>query len=324
MAEWLVEEGIGEERGVRLAGSQIVAARLHWPGALVPGQVETATLVARTADSARGTARFASGEETLVDHLPAEASEGAPIKLEVTRAALAERGRLKLAQARPTGLSERTAPALAEMLENEGHTVRVVRHFPECGWDELWAEASQGETAFAGGALALFDTPAMTLIDVDGPDNPKRLANAAVEAVASAIRRFDLGGSIGVDFPTVHAKADRKFVDALLAAALADWPHERTAMNGFGFVQIVSRRERASILNLLTTSRVGAAARMVLRRAELLEGAGTILLTVHPAVKAKLKPEWLTELARRTGRGVAVETDPGIALGAGHAQMVAR
>jgi hypothetical protein len=45
-------------------------------------------------------------------------------------------------------------------------------------------------------------------------------------------------------------------------------------------------------------------------------------LRVHPALKAKLKPEWLTELARRTGREVRVETDPGLALEAPSAQIV--
>ena len=60
----------------------------------------------------------------------------------------------------------------------------------------------------------------------------------------------------------------------------------------------------------------------MLRRAEALEGPGVTLLTVHPAIKAKLTPEWLGELQRRTGRPVRIETEPGLALEAPHAQMV--
>jgi hypothetical protein len=53
-------------------------------------------------------------------------------------------------------------------------------------------------------------------------------------------------------------------------------------------------------------------------------GPGAILLTARPAVIAVIPPEWLTELARRTGREVRTEADPALALGPGHAQIVPR
>ena len=324
MAEWLVEEGIGEHRAIRLDGDRIVAARVDWPGELAVGMVAEAVLFSRAAGGRRGTARFAGGEEALVDKLPASASEGAPIRLEVTRPAIGERGRRKLARAKPTDASPRRAPPLAERLRTEGHEVRVVREFPAGDGAELAAEAFAGEVAFPGGSLSFSPTPAMLLIDVDGTLDPRALALAAVAPLAEALLRFDVGGSVGIDFPTLADKADRRTVDEALAVALAGWPHERTAMNGFGFVQLVARLERPSLLHRAAFQRAGMATRGLLRRAELLEGAGALLLSGHPALEAQLKPEWLAELARRTGREVRWEAQPSLAIEAPQAQLVPR
>lgn len=317
---WLVEQGVGEERALLYQSDRAVAARLRWPGALEAGLIDDAILVERIAGTARGRARFASGEHALVDRLPTSASEGATLRLEVTRAALRERGRGKLAQARPSEAGRRAAATLAEALPD----AKVVRRFPDTAWDELWDEAWDGTIAFAGGSLTFSPTPAMTLVDVDGTLPPRALALAATGPLAGTLRRFGLGGSIGIDFPTLQAREDRKAVDAALGEALAGWDHERTAMNGFGFVQLVARAAGPSLLHRLAFDRAGAAARRLLRAAEGLEGPGAILLTARPAVIAAIPPEWLTELARRTGREVRTEADPALALGPGHAQIVPR
>ncbi len=321
--DWLVEEGIGEHRAIQLRGGEIVAARLDWLVGLAAGQIEDVVLISRRSGSKRGTVRFASGQEALIDGLPSSASEGARLRAVVTRAAIAEAGRFKLAQARPTNGGTRPAPPLADRLREQGHTVRVVRRFPvESGWDDLFAEAWSGEIAFAGGSLTVSPTPAMTLIDVDGSLAPAALALAAVPQIAAALPRFDLGGSIGIDFPTLSTKEDRRAVDQALAAALAGWPHERTATNGFGFVQLVTRLERPSLLHRLARDRPGAAARRLLRGAERVDTPGTLLLTVHPRVRAAIEPEWEVELARRTGRELRWQEDPTLALSGGFAQSV--
>ncbi len=323
--EWLVEEGIGEHRAILIDSGAIVAARVNWPGPLAPGLIADAVLAARAAGGKRGTLRFTSGEEALVDQLPRETSEGAKLRVQVTRAAIAETGRLKRAQTRPTDQPPRPAPTLAESLQSSGYPVRVVHRFAgdlSAEWDELCAEAWAGEITFAQGSLTLSPTPAMTLIDIDGTLPPSALALAAVPAIAAAIARFDLAGSIGIDFPTLSDKPDRRAVDDALVAALDDWRHERTGMNGFGFVQLVARLERPSLLHRIARDRSGAAARQLLRRGERLDGAGALLLAAHPAVLAAVRADWRDELSRRTGRELRWQPEPALALGGGYAQLV--
>jgi len=323
LAEWLVEQGIGEDRAILVEGGGIVAARIDWPGKAAPGQVEDAVLVSRAAGSPRGTVRLASGEQALVDRLPQGASEGAALRVEIVRAAMAEAGRFKLAQARPSERAPRPAPTLAGRLRDEGNDVRVVRQFPLSGWDELFGEAWTGAVAFPGGGLVISPTPAMTVIDIDGALPPRALALAAVPAIAAAVRRLDLGGSIAIDFPTLADKADRRAIDTALAEALSGWPHERTAINGFGLVQLVARLERPSLLHRFAQSRAGAAARLLLRRAERVADPGALLITAHPAVIAAISPRWRDDLARRSGRAVRWQDDPALAFEAGFAQAIA-
>ena len=315
MAEWLVEAGIGEERALLVESGEALAARLRWPGGLEAGLVDDAKLIHRNANSKRGTARFASGEEALVDNLPHEASEGAVLRLVVTRAAMAERGRLKRAQARPTQDAPCPAPSLAEELG-----ARVVRRFPVGLWEDVFADACTGEATFAGGALTITPTPAMTMVDIDGTLPLRDLALASVEPLAAALARLDLAGSIGIDFPSLSDKNDRKQVDSALELALGDWAHERTAMNGFGFVQLVARLTRPSLLHLCARDLAGAAARLLLRQAELVDAPGALLLTCHPAVEAALRPEWRADLAKRTGRELRIVTQPALALTGAFAQ----
>lgn len=317
-------------------GENVLAAKLFWPGTVIPGHVTLAKLVSKPSGARRGLARTEEGMEIQLGNVPAELTEGASIYVTIKRAPIAERGRLKLAvgQVEDRRSVEEALGRGARLNSPDGFPYPLpfadaFRQLPigetlDGRWDEVWQAASCGQIDFAGGSLLLSPTPAMTVIDIDGFGSPRELSLAAIPPIAQALKWFDMGGNIGIDFPTIESKKERKAVDDALADALANWPHERTAMNGFGFVQIVARMEGPSLLHRFNTSRTSMCARYALRLAEKTPpGGGTTLITAHPALQAKLKPEWIEELRRRTGREVRIAIDPALALEAPSVQIVA-
>jgi hypothetical protein len=326
LAEWLIEQGIGETRAILVGEGEIVEAAIELPGTLRVGAVLDARLASILVPRLRGIAALADGSELLIEPLPPRLTEGEAIRVEIVREPIAEAGRAKLAKGRVSDREPGDGPTLRQRLAAAGHPVRDASlHgsdvFEEAGWSELLEQAATGVIPFSGGALRMSMTPAMTLFDVDGALPPAALAVAGAEAAGRAIRRFAIGGSIGIDLPTLGARDQRQAAAAALDAVLPQ-PFERTAVNGFGFLQVVRRRERASVAEIVQGDPVGAAARALLRRAERAGGSGTRTLTAAPVVINRIErnPDWTALLARRCGVAVALRSDPALALAAGHVQ----
>ncbi|TPG22305.1 ribonuclease [Sphingomonas koreensis] len=314
MAEWLYEAGIGEARAALVEDGRVRIARIELDseGPRV-GAVVAARLTEITAKGREGVVGLAGGGEALLSPLPTGITQGAALLVEITREAVAERGRAKRAKAAPAadGAVETPGRDLLARITASGVSVhRLLAHQSDdleaAGWSEVLDEAETGEIAFAGGALRLSLTPAMTLIDVDGQPPLETLAVAAATAAAQAIARHGIGGSIGVDFPTIEGRGPRQAVAAAIDAALPP-PFERTAMNGFGFLQIVRRRLRPSLPELLQSDPVAANVRALLRRIERTPPPGERLHRLPRAELAliRARPDWNGELARRTGVATA-------------------
>ena len=327
MAEWLYENGIGEERAVLIDNGRIVAARIQRHDEIMHGMVASAQLVTKLVAGTRGIVRFVGGNEALLSPLPKGLNEGASLMVEVTRAAINEKGRFKLPVVKAAlGKGAQDAPTLLERL---GETVtRCLTHaedkFEAFGWSELLDEARTGHVVFADGALQISLTPAMTLMDVDGDLAPAALALVAAKTAAQSIQRLDLQGNIGIDFPTLHEKTARQAAVEAFDAEMTG-PFERTAINGFGFMQILTRRTRQSIPEMLQYRPALAEALALLRRAERDRGTGRMALAAHPAVLAHIEaqPDWTALLARRTGRAVSLRSDAQLGIGAGYVEATA-
>lgn len=319
MPEWLYEEGIGENRAILVDGDCILEAAIELPGTIVFGAVVEGRLTQIHLPGRRGLAVF-DGGEAVVEPLPSRITQGQKVRIEITREPIPEQGRPKPARGRITDAPCRAGQSLRERI---GGTAPLGPgsgdRFEAAGWTELLEEASVGEIGFAGGSLRMSITPAMTLFDVDGALPPAELAIAGAAAAGRAIRRLGIGGSIGIDLPTVAGKTERQAPAAALDAVLPQ-PFERTGVNGFGFLQIVRRRTRPSLPELLQGDPAGAAARTLLRRAERSAGIGERTLRAAPSVIARIEanPHWLDMLAFRVGARIALQVDAGLAISAGH------
>ncbi|HVH38370.1 MAG TPA: ribonuclease [Sphingomicrobium sp.] len=303
MPEWIIEEGIGETRAALVDNDEIVEARVRREGVTPAGTILEAKLVSV---APRVTVE-GGGEQFLLPRGVSGISEGGRLFVEVTRESLGGAEPWKRGLARRTDEAPRAAPPLAD-----GRAGRIN------GWEDLLEEARSGIVMFEGGELRIEPTAAMTMIDVDGWLVPDKLAHMAAWAAARAIRRLDLGGPTGIDFPSLRDKATRAEADSILEAYLTK-PFERTAMNGFGFVQVVRPRSRASLIEL-ASDRAAFETRALLRRAG--RETGTIRLAAHPAVVGLLEArlDWIDRLARQVGGAVSLRADASIPISGGYAE----
>jgi len=310
LPDWLIEQGIGERRAVRVAGGEIIAARVFVDGVVPAGSV----LAARLARSGKPAIADADGQDYVLRDGAPGATEGQPIAVEVVRERIPGAEPWKRPLAKLTGDAPRALMFEAEKLPFPAPRDRL----EEAGWSDLIEEARSGIVAFAGGALRVSPTPAMTLIDVDGSLPPMELAMAGAKAAARAILRHGIGGSIGVDLPTVQGKEQRMAIGAAVDAILPN-PFQRTAVNGFGFLQIVRPRRHASVFEL-AADRAAFEARALIRQAA--RETGAVRLAAHPAVTAVLEAhsDWLAALARQIGGAVGLRPDPRLTISGGHAE----
>ena len=305
--EWLIERGIGETRAALVEDGRIVQARV-----LLEGVIPAGTIVeARLKSVGRNAVAVADGQEYLLPKGAPGITQGARLNIEVTREAQGGSEPWKRPLARLTEAPSRDAASLQGRDAGTGE-------LDELGWLDLIEEARRTIVPFPGGELRVSLTPAMALIDVDGQLPPPELAVAGATAAAQAIRRHGVGGSIGIDLPTVEGKAARQAAAEAVDAVLPK-PFERTAVNGFGFLQIVRPRTHASLFEL-AADRAAFEARALLRRAA--REVGAIRLAAHPAVIAELNgnPGWLDRLSRQTGGLVTLREEASLAISAGHAE----
>lgn len=329
LAEWLYEEGIGESRAALVENGRLLEAIVEREGErALAGTIAQGRLIRVLIPRQRGIVKLDSGEEVLLEPIPPKTAEGGLLLIQILRERIGEEGRDKLAKARvaPVGSKAKAGASLLQRLRETGVPVvpcpaheedRLEAH----GWTECLEEAMSGEVGGEDASLRIFLTPAMVLIDVDGSLPPAKLGPKGAKMAGQAIRRMGLAGSIGIDLPTMNNKDERAVAGAQIDKVLP-LPFERTAVNGFGFVQIVRRRERPNLMEVVREDEVLTAAMALLRRGERHGAGGAVTLIGAPAVIERIRkaPEWIAKLERRRGGTVTLQADAALPISAGDAR----
>jgi ribonuclease G len=288
--------------------------------------------------------------------------QGTLLAVQMIRAPIPEPGRWKLPLVRPApDVTARTeagwhfdaepwerflrsaAPAVSKIICPDAKAANEVRAIlgtqdlqividpdaiSEADFDNLIDQAATGEFPIPGGMLSIERTRAMTMIDIDGSGDPLMLNRVAAMEIPRLLRLLDIGGQIGIDFLGLKDKAQRQEIDRILESACQPLgQHERTAINGFGFAQIIRPRPRQSIPEIVcgtTPGRLSTESRAValLRVAGRSVGHGARQLVAHPAIIDLIK-SWPEEsLALQSSLGVAILLVPdATATGYGHVHV---
>ncbi len=327
LAELWLDDAPGEHRAALVEDGQIVEIHIQRDGPFAVGEVGTARIDSKTKAGAYLTTD--DGREMLVRRGVAP-PEGSKAIYHITRAAIAEPGLIKLAEARlidelPSPMP--TAESLWEVrLQATGAEMRRDGDISD-SFELALSGASQ-----AGGATISFQrTKAGLIFDVDGTGDPVAINIAAAKEIARLLRLYQVGAMVMIDFIAVESKQDRQAIaDAFRDASGVDpRPFESTAVNGFGMMQVVRARPRPSVFDMLFGTRIASLsdetqALWLLRDASKSIGFGIRTITAPVAVATLLSaPEWQHKrqiCERMTGAGLAIVADAAMS-GYGHVHV---
>ncbi len=257
------------------------------------------------------------------------APEGARILFEVTREAIAEPGRHKP----------------PEIILREGvHEAPIDK---DALWDARMASLGQsvtnasiaegfdvsiaGQSQIGDVTISFQRTKAGLVFDIDGIGDAFAINMIAATEIARLLRLYQVGAMVLIDFVSMESKAQRTQVaEAFDAASLADpRPFERTAVNGYGMMQVVRARPRPSILDHLFGTRIAALsdetqAYWLLRAVAESRGFGVRSVTARPEVATLLQSErwstWRAAAVRLAGADMVVVADEKV-TGYGHVHV---
>lgn len=320
------DDAAGERRAALVEGGKIVEIHiqrdLHWVlGESGAGRIDRKTpsgCYIATDDGAQLLVRSKAG------------MEGARVAFEITREAIAEPGRAKPAEARWLDMLPPHKPDKSTLWNNRIMALNadaVISRPLSDAFDCALVGASD-----VGDVTVSFQrTKAGLVFDVDGVGDPLAINFAAAKEIARLLRLYQVGGMVMIDFISVESREHRKAVAEAFdeQAALDPRPFERSAINGYGLMQVVRARPRPSVLDHLFGTRIAAVSDetqglWLLRDIAQSSGFGKRVVTARATVAALLSsPKWQplrAECERVTGAPMEIVADENL-TGYGHVHV---
>jgi ribonuclease G len=311
MREIAFDASPGETRAVLFERGAAVEIHIFREGHALPGNVIDAKISSKI--GARAFLTLANGEDAVITPSPPE-PEGATIRVEIIRAHICEPGEVKRATAR---LSEADLYEIGVDQWRAGLCERADAVIAaDANFDDHFDIAQSGRSDVQGATIWFERTKAGLVFDVDGSDDAFAINRAAATEIARLLRLFQIGGAAMIDFVGMENKAARLAVAAAFDEASAADPRgfERTAINGYGLMQVIRAKPGPSILDtLFGTRRVSPSdATLILallRSASRSSGAGVRQCITTPALAAQLRLSLWQPLMKQAARlaGAAIE-----------------
>ena len=243
------------------------------------------------------------------------ALEGGRVVFEVTREAIAEPGRVKPGEAKlimdlPGPPATRDALWEQQMQALGPHLQRQI------SIADSFDAAIAGASKIGDVTVSFQRTKAGLVFDVDGVGDPLAINIIAAREIARLLRLYQVGAMTMIDFIAVDSKAGRQAIAEAFdaGAALDRRPFERTAVNGYGLMQVVRARPRPSVLDLLFGTRIASLsdetqALWLLREASQSSGFGPRIVTARTPVATLLASSQWQRLRQDTARlaGATIE-----------------
>lgn len=320
------DDAPGERRAACVEDGKIVEIHIQRDAHWVLGECGMGRVDRRTPAGAYILAE--DGSEVLLRSKNG-AAEGTRVAFEVTREGIAEPGRIKPPEV--TLYDALPADLLSKDSLWQQRFAAFGTPFATQTFDDAFDTAMAGYSQVGDVIISFQRTKAGLVFDVDGIGDAFTINRIAAAEIARLLRLYQVGAMVMVDFVSMEAKAQRAEIASIFdaASALDSRPFERTAINGYGMMQVVRARPRPSLLDHLFGTRIAALsdetqAYWLLRSAARSSGFGVRTLTARPAVAHLLSCErWQplrAQCARLTGAGVTIVADEN-ATGYGHVHV---
>ena len=306
------DEAPGERRAALVEGGNILEIHIQRDVQWVLGECGTGRIDRKTPSGAY--VIVDDGSELLLRSKISD-PEGARVAFEVTREAISEPGRTKppeimLRNNLPNPLPQKDAlwDNRLSLLGHESVAASIAS-----GFDVALA----GQSIVGDVTISFQRTKAGLVFDVDGIGNAFAINSVAATEIARLLRLYQIGAMVMVDFVSMEAKTQRTQIAEIFDAASTfdQRAFERTAINGYGLMQVVRARPRPSVLDHLFGTRIAALsdetqAYWLLRAVAASSGFGPRTVTARPVVARLLQSgqwaKWRAEAIRLSGADMVV------------------